>query len=169
MTTEKQRQHDREYYHKNKEHIKARRKKYREANNDKDRLRAEKYYQDNRDHVLERQKTYYQNNKEKIIERSKKYLSSHKNEKRNGDLRRKFGTSLDYYNELYEKQHGLCAICGKKETREGYILAVDHDHVTGKIRGLLCNNCNTGIGLLQDSYDILISASEYIKRHYNSE
>ena len=62
------------------------------------------------------------------------------------------GMSVGKYNEMFTEQNGLCAICGKPETmvdvRSGKVkeLALDHHHITGHIRGLLCNKCNTTLG-----------------------
>lgn len=71
--------------------------------------------------------------------------------------RRGYLLTLEEYNALLEKQNGQCAIC-KDEAK----LVVDHDHGSGKVRGLLCNNCNAGLGMLKDSPDILRAASQYI-------
>ena len=81
-------------------------------------------------------------------------------------LRVKFDLSLDDYDLMLAAQNGVCAICKQPEThlRNGKLkaLAVDHDHKTGKIRGLLCSDCNTGIGKLKDSIDVLTSAVQYL-------
>ena len=85
------------------------------------------------------------------------------------DLMKKFGITLEEYNEMLEIQDGACAICGQPETRKDHrtgetrALAVDHDHATGRVRGLLCTDCNTGIGLLQDDIEILLNAVDYLK------
>lgn len=73
-----------------------------------------------------------------------------------GHLRRRFGITLAEYNAILERQGGVCAICGSPPTRRNrrkggqrvFVarLVADHDHVTGKVRGLLCSNCNTGLG-----------------------
>jgi hypothetical protein len=62
-------------------------------------------------------------------------------------------------------QKGCCAICGvhQNERSDGKDLAVDHDHETGEVRGLLCTNCNTGIGQLQEDPEVLLKAIEYLK------
>lgn len=74
--------------------------------------------------------------------------------------------SLNDYLSLYEKQDKKCAICGsfgfKMQAHHKLLLVVDHDHATGKVRGLLCHNCNRGLGLLQDSSDNLLAAIGYI-------
>jgi len=70
---------------------------------------------------------------------------------------------------LYNKQNGVCSICGgtgflmKPTKYTEYTLCVDHDHNTGIIRGLLCNNCNRALGLLQDSVQTLENAINYLK------
>ena len=82
---------------------------------------------------------------------------------------RKFGITHAEYAELHQRQKGLCAICFKPETatRNGKVksLAVDHCHESGKIRGLLCYECNTGIGKLHEDENILMAAVKYLKEH----
>ncbi len=75
-------------------------------------------------------------------------------------LTRQYGLSLAQYNEMLDRQHGRCAIC-----REPFHArpAVDHDHASGRVRGLLCTFCNTGIGLFRDDPARLRSAIEYLE------
>ena len=73
----------------------------------------------------------------------------------------KFGIGSEDYAFMLGEQGGVCAIC-KRANDDGKPLAVDHCHSTGKVRGLLCSNCNVGIGHLRDSPTIMKSASEYI-------
>jgi protein-arginine kinase activator protein McsA len=75
-----------------------------------------------------------------------------------------FNLTLAEYNHIFSLQNGLCAICGKK-CKTGQRLAVDHNHKTGKIRGLLCRNCNTGIGFFSDEISLLVNAISYLKEH----
>lgn len=80
-----------------------------------------------------------------------------------GGLRKKYGiTTADYDRMLYE-QGGVCRICGGEETTNGGTLHVDHDEESGKVRGLLCGNCNRGIGCLQHSTKLLAVAIEYLE------
>lgn len=74
-------------------------------------------------------------------------------------LQKKFGLSESQYNIAVKSQSGKCLIC-KSETK----LVIDHNHNTGEVRGLLCNSCNTGIGLLKDNPKILESAIEYLNK-----
>lgn len=79
-------------------------------------------------------------------------------------FREKFGLGLTQYEQLYEEQGGRCYICGKKETRN---LAVDHDHKTGKVRRLLCMDCNTGIGKFKDDASLVKKALEYLQTEFD--
>lgn len=76
-------------------------------------------------------------------------------------LRRKYGIGLDSYERLLKIQDGRCAICG--DTENGRALAVDHDHVTGKVRGLLCASCNNGLGRFRDDPGRLKAAARYLE------
>jgi hypothetical protein len=76
---------------------------------------------------------------------------------------KKYGITVDEFMKLCEAHNGKCAICGvEPKTKRG--LHIDHCHDTGVIRGLLCNGCNTGIGLLQESPEIMTKAIEYLLR-----
>lgn len=78
-----------------------------------------------------------------------------------------FGLTLDDFNKLLEKQDYKCAICGFSDmSNKNYFPLVDHCHTTNKVRGLLCMNCNMGIGKLKDDVNILKSAIEYLERNY---
>ena len=73
------------------------------------------------------------------------------------------------YNEMLQQQNFVCAICLRPETflgRGGKIrpLCVDHCHTTGKVRGLLCNSCNVALGNLNDDYQRILNAAEYIRK-----
>ena len=87
---------------------------------------------------------------------------------RQGDLalqlRVLYGITLDDFHAMLDQQSGLCALCGRPPRKREKRLRVDHDHTTGKVRGLLCNACNSALGLLQDSPDLLRKAADYIER-----
>jgi hypothetical protein len=82
--------------------------------------------------------------------------------KRRTKLKAKYGLSLAEYKEMLEAQGGGCAICGSND--DGRNLSVDHCHVTGAIRGVLCSSCNMAIGLLKDSAELLIRAAGYLSK-----
>lgn len=81
-------------------------------------------------------------------------------------MKRKYGMTPSDYDALLREQGGLCAICrteGKKQRKDiRYALHIDHDHRTGRVRGLLCHRCNTVLGNAGDSQDILARAMAYL-------
>lgn len=86
---------------------------------------------------------------------------------RKSDLKRRYGITVERYDELLAAQGGACAICKKTHTRHGsrgtpIPLVVDHCHETGAIRGLLCHTCNRGIGYLGDTLEGLLRARSYL-------
>lgn len=78
---------------------------------------------------------------------------------------RRYGITVDYYNSMLAKQGGGCALCGCKDSgcSKKDRLHVDHCHTTGKVRGLLCTNCNQGLGKFKDNPDRLRKAAEYLE------
>lgn len=81
---------------------------------------------------------------------------------RNRDLKWKFGITIEEYEIMLDAQGNRCAICGGYQVIKGDNLYVDHDHITGRIRGLLCHYCNVGIGMLKDNPQILQNAIDYL-------
>lgn len=77
---------------------------------------------------------------------------------------RNFGLTKEKYNALLVSQNGVCAICKKPNTKERR-LAVDHNHETNVVRGLLCHNCNLAVGNLKDSVYNAEQLLEYLKLH----
>ena len=84
----------------------------------------------------------------------------------NASLKKFYGVTADWYDEQFEKQNGMCAICGRPERMrikgKEVRLAVDHCHITNTVRGLLCSTCNSAIGLLNHDMQILESALKYL-------
>lgn len=81
-------------------------------------------------------------------------------------LQRTYSVSLNWYNRQIEKQQNTCLICNtifSKEPLTGKSPVVDHDHDTGKVRGIICNECNRGIGYFRDSTTALENAAKYLK------
>lgn len=81
--------------------------------------------------------------------------------KREKLLMERYGITVQQYESMFEDQGGVCAICGKSCTT-GNRLAVDHSHADGRVRGLLCLNCNQGIGKFFDDPELLIKAAGYL-------
>ena len=85
--------------------------------------------------------------------------------RRSNHLKNKYGVSEEDYSEMLSEQEGVCAVC---EVGTESTLHVDHNHTTGEVRGLLCVNCNTGLGKLQDDPKVLAKAMTYLleRGHY---
>lgn len=119
----------------------------------------------NPEKARERARLWHVNNRERHLaymarrrkENSRAVLSS--------KLKAAFGISLEQYEAIASKQNHCCAICGTPQVELRRKMAVDHDHETGKVRGLLCNNCNVGLGNFRDSEQLLVKAQKYIHEH----
>lgn len=127
-------------------------------------LASKTNYKNNSIKRLEQNKLYYSENP--LIRRRYMSTSQYKDGHRNYEYKIKYGITIEQYQKLFEKQHGLCAICGKPETRihRGSVarLSVDHNHETGKVRGLLCNHCNHCLGLVVESKATLRNMITYL-------
>lgn len=88
--------------------------------------------------------------------------------RRKFDLNDKYGMTPEDYDDMLLEQSNSCAICDTHISQAGgrgkFKLHVDHDHVTGAVRGLLCINCNTALGKFKDSEDLLLAAIQYLRR-----
>lgn len=102
----------------------------------------------------ESRKKYYNKNRDEI---SKKASIKHR--------MNTYGITEEQYNDILLSQNSLCAICKKPNDKT---LHVDHNHKTGKIRGLLCSGCNTGIGFFNEDIDSLTNAVKYLKSFLDS-
>lgn len=88
-----------------------------------------------------------------------------KNQQRNQRLKHNHKITYQRWNNMFHEQKGCCAICGKHQSEQKKHLSVDHNHTTGKIRGLLCSNCNTMLGFAKENQEILKNAIKYLKKH----
>lgn len=99
---------------------------------------------------------------------SKKWAETNKERRREitlkKDLKRSFSLSLEDYYALVKKQHSKCAVCKAEKSLCGRRLAVDHCHRSKKVRGLLCNECNTALGLLKENEAIIDNLKAYLIR-----
>jgi hypothetical protein len=100
--------------------------------------------------------------KETIAKKPEQYAKRH----RKYLLKENYGITEQDYADMLILQKGCCAICETdKPTGKWKVFAVDHDHKTGQVRELLCNECNRGIGLLRDNAELLQKAANYILKH----
>lgn len=82
-------------------------------------------------------------------------------------LKKRYGITQEQYDQMSSSQNDTCAICPKSKIHKNKKLSVDHNHKTGKIRGLLCDNCNRALGFLEadNGVSLFEKAIDYIKSH----
>ncbi len=105
----------------------------------------------NRKILNKNQRNFNKSQKGKVLERNK-------------HLKKKYSMDIGVYNNMLSKQNNVCAIC-KNKCKKNKNLSVDHSHSTGNIRGLLCNDCNVGLGFFQDNILLLESAKNYLAQY----
>ena len=105
-------------------------------------------------------------NRERNREYHRQWVASNPDARKGYTLKR-YGLTVEEFDALLESQDNMCAICGLKsdDHGNGKRLCVDHCHETSEVRGILCSNCNTAIGLLGDDPERIAKALEYLKRH----
>lgn len=130
--------------------------KYRKS--EKYRQTRKAWYEKNKEEVKKRAKDWAVKNKDRVKQSQAKNYSTEKYRKYS--FKSRYGISTDEYNTFFQKQDGKCKICNITSEKRLY---VDHCHTTGKIRGLLCQQCNTGLGMFKDNEDNLMKAIKYLK------
>jgi len=122
--------------------------------------RRAKYAEDPRPYI-DRVMKWQRENPERVREYLARFNASGKRKQSNrkSHLKRKYGLTPEAFDEMLAMQGGGCAICGKPNPDN-----VDHDHVTGRVRGILCWNCNVGVGQFEDDIERLITATAYLDR-----
>ena len=95
---------------------------------------------------------------------SKDCISKNSNN-RSHNLQKNFAISEFEYDLMLKKQNGVCVICKQPENIKNKHLSIDHNHTTSKIRGLLCQKCNTMLGMAKDDINILENAIAYLRRN----
>ena len=129
--------------------------------------RKQTWYLANKARINDSAAARYTESPDSAKKRAAEYRANNKEEVKDKKLFRLYGIGLADYRQMLERQDGKCAICGSTTTRnvQHKSLAIDHNHETNKIRGLLCHHCNAGIGHLGDSIELLQKAIDYLKEH----
>jgi Recombination endonuclease VII len=137
---EKKRASRRRYRESHKEQIKAAARRYRETHKEQISEYARRKWRTDPDH-REKHRVRTRRSQRKMV------------------FKRVYGISLEDYDVMFERQGGACAIC----KRTGVTLCVDHCHLTGEVRGLLCIRCNSAIGFCSDDPAVLLAAADYLR------
>lgn len=118
--------------------------------------------------AVERGKLWRQANPERVKQNNKRWRKQNpqraKYLNRRFVLKTQYGLSIEQFESLNASQDGCCKICGRSPYGENKFLSVDHDHESGKVRGLLCRNCNTMIGGAEDKVETLRKGIEYLNQ-----
>lgn len=154
----------REHYKKNKVVISLKAKEYRARNKEKIQASKRRYRAENKEKVYAAARRWVLANPEKTRASHRRSYRRHHEKARdrsyNRCLAKQYGLTREQYDTMAAGQKGLCAICGRPPSLR--LLEVDHDHATGRIRGLLCRKCNVLIGYLETSRDVLGKVSTYL-------
>ncbi len=108
---------------------------------------------ENKVKAIKRARVYYKNNKSHVLKREWQYHRL-----------KIYGLTQEDFDKFLKEQNNVCAIC-EKACVTNNTLSIDHDHNTKQVRGLLCRKCNSGIGMLDDSPELLQKAIKYLKRY----
>jgi hypothetical protein len=116
--------------------------------------------------AIARVKRWQQQNPDRVnaTQRARRAEPSAKRAERASYLKRKYGITIEQYDELLAAQGGKCAIC-RREPRPDISLHLDHDHETGQLRGILCFRCNNALGDFDDDVSLLRAAVRYIESY----
>jgi hypothetical protein len=144
-------------------------KEYRRKNPDRVNATARKSRWKHRDKANARAKAWFLKNRERALAASANRRKNKPRTVKNEKLKSSFGITIEQYDAIAANQNHQCALCGIPQAEQRKQMAVDHDHVTGKVRALLCHNCNVGLGNFKDSEQILTKAIKYLYDHRNSK
>lgn len=132
------------------------------------------YYNKNRETLLEKKRQFYLDNRARLLKESKEYYLLHKEQFKERarkrytkvgykeQIHRLYCLSSEEYERSIKEQNYKCKIC-KRANSTGKRLAIDHCHRTGKVRGLLCEKCNHGLGKFEDNISFLKEAIKYLE------
>lgn len=138
-------------------------RRWKERNKENVKAYRDKWAAENSDLKLKLTKKWKELNKEKVAAHRKRFDQDHPNYHKDRHLRSSYGITLEQYNEIADLQGNKCCVCGKHaEDTHRKRLFVDHCHSTGEIRGLLCQQCNTALGMVDDNADLLYRLAAYL-------
>ena len=125
---------------------------------------SSEYYYRNKEHIAKRSAQWAKDNpkKQKVYAKRHQAKDTTKEANWKRSIWSKFKLTPEDYTAILNSQSGVCYICRKTPEENGKRLAVDHCHATGDIRGILCDTCNTGLGMFKDNITLLRKAQEYL-------
>lgn len=164
-----------QYFELNKKDISKKNKEYYLTHRKETLKQCKKYALEHKEEIKTRRHKWYKKNKKHHNQLTKQYYLKHKSKLLKDGfrqaLKRNFNLSINDYNTMMQEQKGVCAICKRTETLKKTNgisvrrLSVDHDHKTGKVRGLLCNRCNVILGKIEDNTILLNTMIKYLQNN----
>lgn len=136
---------------------------YRKKNNDKLRKYRKKYLLKNRAIILKKRALYRIKNKKILRKKWLLYYRNNRDKAKSNKRKCCYGITTIEFKKILKDQHDLCAIC-KKKMRHDFNRVIDHNHKNGFTRGILCRQCNCGVGFLGDRSVLIKNAFKYIKK-----
>lgn len=133
-----------------------------EANPEKIAAIDKRYLQNNKDAKNIKIKEWCKRNPDKVKAKRDRWKNNNPDKVKSSALKSNYGIDLQTYNIMFISQGGCCAICKTHQDKLKVPLCVDHCHTTGKVRGLLCKRCNSGIGFLNDDKQLVANALKYL-------
>jgi hypothetical protein len=130
-----------------------------ERKQERDRSRRRKPYRD------EYRKAYYAKNRESSIAATKQWQKENHDKNKATKLHYRYGVTPESYDSMYVEQLGRCSVCRDVLPYQGKGCHIDHDHVSGIVRALLCLGCNVGIGHFRERPELMRAAASYIEAH----
>lgn len=143
---------------------------WKAANPERAKAYTAEWKRNNRERLNEYQRNWYAENSGRWPGYAASYRERHPEawarKQRSARLVREYGVTLEEYEVMVAKQGGVCWICRQPPDGRGKypVLCLDHDHTTGQLRGLLCHQCNRGIGFWRDDADMMARAVKYLRR-----
>lgn len=147
-----------------KEEEKEYHQKWRRLNPKKRKEYDKKYYLKNKEKILEAGKEWSKNNRDvwkRYYEKNKEKINKQKRE----NWVKRYGIDIDQKKEMFDSQLGHCFLCNKKLSLDKKGCCIDHDHKTGKVRGILCSSCNCMLGYAHDNPEVLRKGATYVEYH----
>lgn len=171
MTDEQEVAYQKAYYAAHRENLMAKNRQYRETHREETAARNAAYKAAHREELADKRLVFRKANRESLATRQRAwnaanpeyaaaYFFANRASRAAKARQTRYGITPAEYDNLLERQSGLCAGCGIHMAPPN----VDHDHATGRVRGLLCFSCNAVLGLSKDSPDVLLRLVDYLTK-----
>lgn len=158
ITSVNKRRYKREYYEANKSRLYKAHRNYVANHSEARKAYLKRYWQDPKNR--QRRRELYRLRIDHFKKRDRDHYYRTRDRHRELHMAKWYKITVEQYRELMAK--GVCDICGKPQNAKGKVLSIDHCHATGKVRGVLCNNCNNALGHIHEDIELLDKIRAYL-------